>query len=536
MRESSLVRTPTPAEIDALFEQWDRPESPGCALGVYLDGEIIYEKGYGMASLEHQVAINPDSVFYIASVAKQFTAMCIFLLEEEGRLSLDDDLKTHFPELQFDMPITILQLVHHTAGIRDYFSLVGIGGLTSCDIDREEKIVALLARQKDLNFEPGAEHLYSNSGYVLLASLVRRITGTSLRDFAAKRIFAPLDMTNSLFRDDLGLVVVNRASGYDAKPDGSFRLAESLLDSVVGDGGAFSTIRDFSKWEKNFLKPKVGAGRVMENMLCRGTAAGSEISYAGGLSHGSHRGISTVGHNGGFPGFRAGFTRYPEHRLTVVCLANAGTLPASDMPRRVAELYLSDVMTLRAEPAFVDVDATTLQKHVGYYRDRTSLYRVVELENDRLVIDVGGLRLPLRPISDDRFRTVDVPIDITIEFGIEEGVRTLSVVPDDDDPNPDPAMKAIEPLAISAEEATALKGSYRNQELGAEKRVDGEGSSLRIVRPNGREIPLEPMVPGEFRAGPAATIKIDRKGASLALLLTDGRARNVRFELVSQGE
>ncbi|UCC40224.1 MAG: beta-lactamase family protein, partial [Candidatus Aminicenantes bacterium] len=235
-----LVSVVSPDEktdkVDKLFSKWDSTISPGAALAIIKDGRIVYKRGYGMANLEHNIPITPTSVFRIGSTSKQFTASCVAILALQGKISLDDDIRKHIPELpKYEKPITIRHLLHHTSGMRDYLTLSAIAALPDDHFYTPKDSVELLSRQRGLNFPPGEEHLYSNSGYLLLGVIVQRVSGKSLNDFAQTHIFKPLGMENTHFHDDHTMVVENRADGYSPLKKG-FRIDMTTLDHV-GDGG-----------------------------------------------------------------------------------------------------------------------------------------------------------------------------------------------------------------------------------------------------------------------------------------------------------
>ncbi|HSR51246.1 MAG TPA: serine hydrolase domain-containing protein [Acidobacteriota bacterium] len=334
------------SEIDAVFAAYDKPDSPGCALGLIRDGELVYSRGYGQANLEYGIPLSSKSVFRIGSTSKQFTAAAIFLLEQDGRLSLDDDIRKHVPELPaYQAPVTIRHLVHHTSGIRDYLTLMSLAGLRDADFYTDEEVIAMLARQKELNFAPGEEHLYSNSGYFLLAEIVKRASGKSLREFAAERIFTPLGMKNSHFHNDYQMIVPNRASGYARRPEGAFRISMTTLE-MIGDGGVFTSIEDLLLWDRNFYSRKVGGDALFERQHETGRLNdGESLTYAGGLTVAKYRGLPTVRHGGAFVGFRAELLRFPEQRLSIACLCNLAQTRPSDLANQVADIVLQDEFT-----------------------------------------------------------------------------------------------------------------------------------------------------------------------------------------------
>jgi CubicO group peptidase (beta-lactamase class C family) len=296
---------PEARRVDALFERWDRKDSPGCSLGIVREGRLIYERGYGMANLEHDIPITPDTVFRIASVSKQFTAMSLLLLEQDGALSLDDDIRKYLPEMpDYGRPISIRHLMQHSSGIRDYEGFTTLLGISYEDTYIQHEVLGLLARQKTLNFAPGERYLYSNSGYLLLGEIVERVSGKTLRQFVDERIFRPLDMRASLFRDDHTEMIPHRASGYAPLEDGGFRIAESHYD-MVGDGSVFTTVRDLYRWDQNFYHQKIGGKKVAkaqhETLVLND---GRNIPYAAGLEVGEYGGLRFVSHSGSWVGFK----------------------------------------------------------------------------------------------------------------------------------------------------------------------------------------------------------------------------------------
>src|SRR5271154_6815476 len=237
-------------QVDKVFVKWDKPDSPGCALGVYKDGIIIYKRGYGVADLNDDVPITPATVFHVASMSKQFTAASIVLLAQEGKLSLDDPVRKYIPELpDFGAPITIRHLIHHTSGLRDQWELLGLAGWRySLDLITDDDVLAVMSRQKELNFRPGEKHLYCNTGYTLLAQIVKRVSGQSLREFTLSRIFRPLGMNSTHFRDDHAEIVKNLALGYTTdRKNNTFRLSVTNFDTT-GATSLLTTVEDLALW------------------------------------------------------------------------------------------------------------------------------------------------------------------------------------------------------------------------------------------------------------------------------------------------
>ena len=342
---------PWSAQVDAVFAQWNRPGSPGCALGVYSDGQTIYARGYGMADLEHDAPITPGSVFYAGSVSKQFTAMAAALAIKQGRLSADDDVRKYVPELPvYDRPITIRHLLHHTSGLRDVNTLMVLAGRRDEDAFDNEAVLRIVSRQKALNFLPGDEYLYSNSGYAMLALAIERATGVPFAEYAKTNIFEPLGMDVSHFHTDLSRLVPGRAWAYDRRPDGTFVL-NSPQNERAGAGGLFTTVRELARWDENFYDGRVGGPDVIRMLETPGRLnSGTDLSYAWGLMVGAYRGLPIVEHSGSLGGYRAHIIRFRSAHTSVAILCNVSNVTTRDIVRRVAGVVLPGRLTLPTAP------------------------------------------------------------------------------------------------------------------------------------------------------------------------------------------
>jgi CubicO group peptidase (beta-lactamase class C family) len=337
--------------VDSIFSPFTVAGSPGCAVGVVSDGKLIHGKGYGLANLDYSLPIDTRSVFYLASVSKQFTAFSIALAAQEGKLSLDDDVRKYIPELpDYGTPVTIRHLVHHTSGVRDYLTLIPLSGRHSDDNWTDAALSGLISRQKALNFTPGSEYLYSNTGYVLLAEVVKRATGQPLSAYANAKIFQPLGMKDTHFHDDASVIVPRRVIGYTSTPNG-WRMNHWFSFDKVGDGGLYSTIEDLAKWDANFYSGQVGGAAVKSQILQRGLLTrGDTTTYAFGLIFNSYRGLPVIEHGGSLTGFRTGLIRFPDQRLSAIVLCNTPTANVGLVARRVADIYLGDRMTAPTPP------------------------------------------------------------------------------------------------------------------------------------------------------------------------------------------
>ncbi|HYL63385.1 MAG TPA: serine hydrolase domain-containing protein [Candidatus Methylomirabilis sp.] len=263
---SSLER-----KVDHIFAVYDKPGSPGCALGVIRDGNFVYKRGYGEASLELDVLITPESVFYMGSISKQFTAASVVLAAEQGFLSLDDDVRKYIPELpSYGKTITLREMLHHTSGLRDIFGLLYLAGRNPEDIHPTNELLDLVAHQKALNFAPGDEYLYSNTNFFLMSVVIRRATGNPLSQFAEENIFKPLGMTHTRFYDDRTLVVPGRIPAYEPRKGGGFQVGWATNFDKIGDGGLMSSVDDLLFWDRNFYDNKLGKGTLLKELQTQG--------------------------------------------------------------------------------------------------------------------------------------------------------------------------------------------------------------------------------------------------------------------------
>ncbi len=337
-------------QVDTIFSQYAKPGSPGCSVSVARDGKLLFAKGYGYADLEHNVAITPDTLFYVASVSKQFTGISIGILIQRGVVRLDDDVRKWVPEVpDFGSTVTVSHLVHHTSGVRDFLGLQGLAGYPEDEPLSEREFLAMMSRQKALNFAPGDEHLYSNSGYALLAIIVKRATASSLKAFASKEVFAPLGMTTSRFRDDHTEPIPNRAIGY-APRNGGFRQSVPTFD-VVGDGGLFSSARELAMWDPTDLPSTVGQRGLAKLLSEPGTLNnGTPVPYAMGLRIDTYRGLPILRHGGSYGGYQTDVTRFPGNRMGVTVLCNQSNAPAwqwgmGGLAQKVADVFFADRFT-----------------------------------------------------------------------------------------------------------------------------------------------------------------------------------------------
>lgn len=336
---------PWAPEVDAVFAEWDEPDSPGCALGVIQDGKLVYARGYGQASLEHSVPITSRTIFDIGSTSKQFTAASIGLLVQDGKLRLEEEIHEWVPELApWDDDVTLDHMLHHTSGIPDYLGLLSRAGHETEDLTTPAQALELLAKVDKLSFTPGARFEYSNSNYFLLSLVIERAGKKPFQEFARERLFAPLGMTSTLLMHDHALVVPHRATAYGRRPAGGFRVVMSDFEQL-GDGAVQTSVEDLAKWDGNFYSWAVGGEKLREFLHGTGTLNdGKSIPYARGLVVDTFRGLDRVNHGGSWAGYRAQLMRFPAQRASIVCLCNLGQMNPNDLCERVAGVVLGKVM------------------------------------------------------------------------------------------------------------------------------------------------------------------------------------------------
>jgi CubicO group peptidase (beta-lactamase class C family) len=340
------------SRIDSIYARYQPRNAPGCVVGVFQNGAIVYEKGYGSANLEYEAPITPRTPFIMGSVSKQFTAAAIALLVEDGKLKLTDDVRRYVPELHdYGKTITIDHLVHHTSGLRDFWTLVQTADMRNDDGYTSGDVLRLAARQKQLNFVPGAEYNYSNTGYVLLGIVVERVSGKSLRAFAEDRIFAPLGMTHSHFHDDHTELDAGRAAAYSPGPNGGWKM-NVWNNDIVGQGGLMTTLEDLQKWDENFYTGRVGGRALLARQLQQGVLNdGTKLPYAFGLEVLEYRGLPMVEHSGVTGGYRTALTRFPTAHTSVATMCNVSSANSVALTHGVADIVLASAFTKPAPAA-----------------------------------------------------------------------------------------------------------------------------------------------------------------------------------------
>ena len=524
-------------KIDELFKQWDNKHSPGAAIGIIQNGKLIYTKEYGMANLDYEIPLTVNSQFYIASIAKQFTAACVALLAIDEELSLDEDIRSYFPELpDYGYRISIRNLIHHTSGLRDYLSIMYLSGHSFEDYFNNADGINLIARQKALNYEPNEEYLYSNSNYILLAELVKRVSGMSIREYASQKIFEPLGMKNTFFNDDHTQITSNRVISYRKNEDGSYSRFVQNFDGH-GDGGMISTIEDLYLWDLNFYHKKVGGEALAELILSRRKLTNGFLSgYSFGIEHGNYKGLKINMHGGNFLGFNHHFTRFPDQNFSVIILANTNEIDPYFFTDRISDIFLSDLYEI---PKMVNNESSEkvvtsfklsqeeLNRFKGHYWSFDGNFsRNIYVSNDTLRFDRGMNNISsLVPISHNEFKML-VGDNVKVKFETEDVAKeSMTVIINDTDFF---NFEKYVPSNYKIEELKAFCGSYFSPELNCSYVISLQERQLILTINKKAVSKLNPVMKNYFISNFVGSISFD-DGNLNDFVINSGRVRGVKF-------
>ncbi|MXW66463.1 MAG: serine hydrolase [Gemmatimonadales bacterium] len=532
-RDDSSSETVELAALDAVFA--DYADGPGCAFAVSRDGQQVMARAYGMANLEWDLPNTPETVFEPGSVSKQFTAAATILLALDGRIDLDDDIREYFPEMpDYGEPITVRMLIHHTSGLRDWGSVAGIHGWgRTTRIHTHKHALDIASRQLALNYEPGRYYSYTNTGYNLQAMLVERVTGQTFDEFSQERIFGPLGMTKTQWRDDFTEIVEERSIGYRRGDDGEWHMLMPF-ENVHGNGGLLTTVGDLLRFTRNLDTGEVGGPEFIRLMHEQGMLdSGRQISYAGGLFVGEYRGVREVQHSGGTAAYRGFLTRFPDHGLAVSVMCNRGEANPGGLARSVAELYLGDAIDEEAseDPAGTDVDPARVAAFAGGYRDtRTGQFMELTADGSSLRLGLGPGGMSLAAMSETEFAS---PAGVSIVFDAAAGGGTRPGATMDTPVADDVRIEPVEGFEPSASDLAAYVGAYRSDEAEVTYWVEVEDGGLVLRDRYGDGPSLTPVYPDAFRQGGSTFIfRRDETGRVTQASLSQGRVWDLRFERV----
>jgi CubicO group peptidase (beta-lactamase class C family) len=530
--ESRQARLPDPAAVDAVFSKWTSA-TPGCAVGVSEGGKIVLRKAYGMADLEHDVPNSPDTIFEAGSVSKQFTAAAVLLLAREGKLSLDDPVRKYIPELpDYGKPLLIRHMLQHTSGLRDWGEVEDIAGWPrTTRVYTHAHVLDIVSRQRALNFEPGTNWSYSNTGYNLAAVIVSKVSGQPFAEFCRLRIFEPLGMTHTSWRDDFRRIVKGRAIAYD-ETKGLYR-QDMPFEDVHGNGGLLTTVGDLLRWNENAVDQKVGDAEFLRLELTPGRFNnGTPYDYAMGLYIRSFMGLSEVSHSGSTAGYRAYLTRYPAQHVSVAVLCNVSSGTAERYAHAVATLYLGDAAR-PAEPRAGSATSGHSQMPASAIAARAGLYRntltgvPLTLAYKDAQLSIGNDDAPvarLSPVSNSRFVTADGSRSYEFSSGNRLTVANGNGTSE--------TYERVEPSKPTVNELKSLAGRYTSDEAETELKVVAAGAELKVTRRPDTTLALRPVYKDAFTAPGLGLIRFrrDTSGRVTGFSVTMDRVWDLRFD------
>jgi CubicO group peptidase (beta-lactamase class C family) len=507
------------AHADKLFARWTA-STPGCAVGADVKGQAVLRGAYGMADLERDVPITPDTIFEAGSVSKQFTAAAILLLARDGKLSLDDRVRRHIPELPDSAAaITIRQMLQHTAGLRDWGSLAAIAGWPrGSRVHTHAHVLEIISRQRALNFAPGTHFSYSNSGYNLAVILASRVSGMPFPEFTKTRLFEPLGMRDTSWRDDHTRIVKRRAVAYGER-QGGFEI-NMPFENVYGNGGLLTTVGDLLKWNANFASPIVGDASFVAELERRATFNdGRSYEYALGLYVDTYRGVREVDHSGGTAGYRAHLARYPDQQVSVAVLCNAAGANATSYAKSIAEQLLTGLATPTDPTASYSLSAEEGARLAGLYRSTDPIGLA------RVVYDKNGLAVPnvhrLAATSPTRFVTGD---SYTYEFGAGGEMRTT------DEFGTVIRYDRVVPAPADARPSQELEGQYVSDDIETTLTVSIEGNTVVVRRRPDLVAPLTPVYADAFASSLGWVVfRRDSSHRVVGLSVSQGRVWDLPF-------
>ena len=516
--------------VDSLFSTWSGETTPGCAVAIEINGTVDYLRGYGMANLEYAIPVSPDSIFNLASISKQFTAFSIGLLANEGKLSLEDDVRKYVPELpDYGKPITIAHLVHHTSGLREHGYLLNLAGWRGDDVYTEADVLQVLARQGRTNFEPGEESLYGNSAYEILRLVAQRASGKPMSAYAEEQIFKPLGMADTRFNVDHAQVVPKLAQGYHQRDEG-WKRAPSNIDHY-GSTGVLTTVRDLLKWQQNLMDGRVGGLPLATWMQTSGRLNdGTETTYGGGLFIRNYRGLRTVSHDGLGGGYRASSVHFPDQRTKIVALCNTQAAAAEELTLKIADIYLGDRMK---EPAFapaVPMPELEQSSLAGtYWSPKTD--EIVRLEWREGALRQAGSPVAFVPIDQNVFRPGDARGQWRFILPGANATPELQIF--DAWPTPRVFKRLADPLP-SDSSLSRYTGEYLSDEVETTFVVRVSDGKLKLAWPREYEIELEAVGGDRFNSSRGAvTFTRNEAGLIDGLTISSRRTRKFRADRVS---
>jgi len=519
------------AEVDLIFSAFNT-HTPGCSVGVAQNGIVVLIAGYGMADLERNAPVTPDTTFESGSVAKQFTAAAVLILAQQGKISLDDPMRKYLPELaDYGSPLTIRQVLSHVSGLREWRPIAIFGGLPEDTyVYSNQDILQLASKQHALNFDPGTAYSYTNTGFNIIPILIERVLGNgkSFQTFTRESIFAPLGMEHTRWRDDFRAVVPNRALAY-RHPDGAATWTQDTpIENIIGAGGLLTTVGDLLLWNENFTHAKVGGPELVKAQQTPATLSGGhQIPYAAGLTLNTVNGLREVSHGGATGGYRTWLGRYPDQAVSVAVLCNSAAANPLKLGRDTASLWTGAAAAKPPVTTYTE-DPAKLEAFAGMYRKlRDNTVTRIKWHDGKLTTDSGDTELV--PVAAGRFLAGATEQAILFEYGTPLRMRMIT-------PFGEILYERTEPAEPTAAELAVLAGAYASSETGTTLQVApgvkaGE-MTYRIA--SNAPVRLRPTFRDAFETPLGSSICFirDASGKVIALSVGDDRVWDLRFKRV----
>lgn len=456
----------TTNDIDGLFSQWQKPNNPGGVVLISHKNQLVYSKTYGLANIPYNIPINFETVFNIGSVSKQFTAMAIVLLQIDGKLSIDDDIQKYFPELpKFSEPITIRHLLHHTSGLRSSPEMFGLAGWRDGDAITNEDVYRYLQKQTSLNFVPGSEYMYSNTGYILLAKIVETISKQDFKIWMKENIFLPLKMNSTFIKEDYSKITSKIASSYSEMEPSFFKTLENN-DLTYGASNVYSTGSDMLAWTNNYdhaPKEWQNAFKMLETLDT--LHSGKKNNYAFGIIVDDFFGNRRIQHTGGIAGFESIMYSYPDQNLEIIILSNFTSYQLSKIANQISQLFLQNNTKLVASEESINpiiLHTEILKKYEGFYwNDKNNYSRKIYVENDILwYLRSNNTKSQLIPITETEFQMGGINEKLRLKFDVNANIMTMISADNSMD-----IFEKYDDKLPTAEELKTYTGSYYSDEL-----------------------------------------------------------------------
>jgi len=527
-------------QIDSLFLDWNTPNHPGGVIGVMKEGETVFLKSYGLASLEYLVPNSTETIFNTASVSKQFTAMGMVLLDLQDKLSVDDDIRKHIPELPyFGETVTIRHMLHHTSGLRSFHALLALAGWREDDSRTNDDLYRFMNTQQNLNFSPGDQYAYCNTGYMLMAKIIENVTGAKFPTWMKENIFEPLGMINTYVEDEYNRVVRNNATSYYKTEEGFAHAVEYW--GYVGSGNMHSTANDLLKWLNNFDTPTPGWEAPFELLQTQNNFINGQLNdYAFGIGIGKYKGLKRITHGGSIGGFRSFVCTYPEQKLNIAVLTNFSSANSGFINNQVSDILLSDVFQ---EPSVnqeskeprktIKLSSKKLQEFESdFWNEKEDYKRKIYLKDDTLrYFRSENSKSPLVPIGKSEFQMINVEDDIVVSFSSNDTDKLiLTLVINDGIPS---IFEAFDFIPSSPEKLSAYTGEYFSPELRSSYFFSMQDDTLKYHHPRHGTFNLHEIKEDVYESNwPLNLIKFqkDDYGKITGFLVSNDRVMNLWFE------